>query len=268
MKSDPIGIFDSGMGGLSVLALAKKKLPNENFIYYGDSLNAPYGTKSKEEVIQLSTKICDYFVSRKVKAIIVACNTATSAAVNELRKKYDVPIIGMEPALKLAITNHREGHIAVMATPLTLSEEKFKNLLDSFETSTKIYKIAAPKIVDLVEMGIVSGEEMGLLLEEYFDKIELNNIESVVLGCTHFVFIKDSLYKFFNRNISLYDGNEGTVSQLIRILRKRDSLVELQQGAKSNNIEIINSGGKHYLEVSNKLLESIRGDYGDKKRIY
>ena len=255
MKSSAIGIFDSGMGGLSVLSLAIKKLPNEKFIYYGDSLNAPYGTKTKEEVIELSINICDYFVSRKVKAIIIACNTATSAAVKVLREKYDVPIIGMEPALKPAIANNESGHIAVMATPMTLREEKFNKLLDSIKITNKIYKVPAPKVVELVEQGITEGSEMDKVLTEYFSRISLDMIESVVLGCTHFVFIKSSIYKLFKRDISLFDGNEGTVMQLIRILDKLDSLND--EYISENKIEIINTGDKHFLEVSKKLLESI-----------
>ncbi len=254
MKSDAIGIFDSGMGGLSVLAQAKKLLPNEKYIYYGDSKNAPYGIKSKEEVIRLSIEICDYFANRNVKAIIVACNTATSAAVKVLRLKYDIPIIGMEPALKPAIENNQGGHIAVMATPMTLREEKFNKLLERIETSTKIYKVPAPKVVELVEQGITVGGQVDKVVEEYFLGIKLSTIESVVLGCTHFVFIKSSISKVLNKKIQFYDGNYGTIMQLKRRLEKNNLLCEDKLEC---DVEIINTGGKKYLEVSKKLLESI-----------
>lgn len=259
MKSRAIGIFDSGMGGLSVLNLAATKLPNENFIYYGDSLNAPYGTKSKEELVDLCIEICDYLISRNVKTIIIACNTATSAAVDILRNKYDIPIIGMEPALKPAIENNIDGIVAVMATPMTLKEEKFNRLLSKTEANNKIYKIPAPKIVELVEKGVTEGIEMDEVLAEYFEEISNENIDSIVLGCTHFVFIKESILKYFDDNINLYDGNEGTVNQLIRILNEIE-LMEKNTDVKSGNIELINTGGEAYMEVSRKLLERLRGE--------
>lgn len=258
MNSKSIGIFDSGMGGLSVLDLAMKKLPNEKFIYYGDSVNAPYGTKTKAEVVDLSVKICDYLISRDVKAIIVACNTATSAAVKILRKKYDIPIIGMEPALKPAIENNQGGSIAVMATPMTLREEKFKNLLTDSKSDNKIYKIPAPKIVDLVEKGITNGEQMDAVLSEYFNFLDTERIESVVLGCTHFIFIKESILKCFDHKVKLYDGNEGTINQLVRVLSKTN---QLEKSAPTNeeNIELLNTGGASYIGISKNLLKSLRG---------
>lgn len=255
MNSNPIGIFDSGMGGLSVLSLASKNLPSENFIYYGDSINAPYGVKSKEEVVELSIKICDYFISKKVKAIVIACNTATSVAVKALRNRYDIPIIGMEPALKPAIEKSNNKSIAVMATPMTLKEEKFKLLLDTIGANKNVYKIPAPKIVDYVESGCISGEKIDNILKEYFVEINLDEVESVVLGCTHFVFIKHSIEKLFNSDIILYDGNKGTVEQLIRRLKKYD-LLNIKE--YTGNIEIINTGGVQYVERSKQLFDFYR----------
>jgi glutamate racemase len=131
-KNSSIGVFDSGLGGLSVLATLQKLLPNESYIYVGDSKNAPYGTKSKEEVLELSRQICNQLVSLDVKAIVIACNTATSAAVNQLREEYDIPIIGMEPAVKPALRQSK-GKVAVLATEMTLKEEKFQKLIESLE---------------------------------------------------------------------------------------------------------------------------------------
>lgn len=249
-----IGIFDSGMGGLSVLYEAQKQLPNEKFIYYGDSKNAPYGIKSKEEVLKLSIDICDYFMSRKVDAIVVACNTATSAAIKTLRAKYKIPIIGMEPALKPAIENHKYGSIAVMATSMTLNEEKFSKLLDKFAKEERVYKIPAPRLVELVESGIVSGEKMYKTIKSYFKDLDISSIESVVLGCTHFVFVRNEIRTLFRNDIVLIDGNYGTIQQLKR------NIIESSEGG---DIEIINSGGPKYVDLSYKLLNYLEVNDGN-----
>lgn len=249
-----IGIFDSGMGGLSVLSEARKQLPNEKFIYYGDSKNAPYGLKTKEEVIKLSMNICDYFVERQVDAIVIACNTATSAAVKVLRKKYDIPIIGMEPALKPAVDFHEQGDIAVMATPMTLREDKFELLMNRVASKIRVYKIPAPKIVELVEFGIVEGPEMDKILEEYFSHLPKDTIESVVLGCTHFIFVKEAIRKLFDDNVKLIDGNYGTIQQLRR---------KITEGHHGGSLEILNSGGSFYIELSYKLLHYLEVHNGN-----
>jgi len=249
-----IGIFDSGMGGLSVLFEARKQLPNENFIYYGDSKNAPYGVKSKEEVLNLSINICDYFMTRGVDAIVVACNTATSAAIKILRSKYDIPIIGMEPALKPAIENHKAGSIAVMATSMTLNEDKFSRLLDKFARHETVYKIPAPELVELVESGLVSGEKMYKTIKSYFKGLPISSIESVVLGCTHFVFVKKEIIKLFGKKIILIDGNYGTVQQLKRNITENSGL---------GGIEILNSGGQSYVDRSYELLKYLEVNDGN-----
>ena len=134
MKNNPIGFFDSGVGGLSVLREAISIMPNENYIFFGDSKNAPYGTKSVEEVKKLRFKTAEFMMEKKVKAIVVACNTATSAAIDDLREKYkDIPVIGIEPALKPAVKLNRKGNIIIMATPMTLREHKFVNLMDKYK---------------------------------------------------------------------------------------------------------------------------------------
>jgi len=233
-----IGIFDSGMGGLSVLAFAKKMLPYEDFIYYGDSANAPYGTKTKEEVIELSIRIVDYLIKRGVKAVVVACNTATSAAIDTLREMYDIPIIGMEPALKPAIERNQGGDIVVMATPMTLNEDKFQQLFSKMKTERCIYEVAAPKIVGLVEEGVVDGHVMQQVIETYFKYIPKGQIESVVLGCTHFVFVKSVIRDLFSQKVNLIDGNFGTINQLIRKLRDNNLL---SMNNDYRKIEFINS---------------------------
>lgn len=248
----PIGIFDSGMGGLTVLAQAVTMLPNENFIYYGDSKHAPYGIKSKAEVIQLSMNICDYLIHEKqVKVIIVACNTATSAAINELRKKYNIPIIGMEPAIKPALEALTTKNIGVMATEMTLKERKFNTLVKKFDAEDKIYKIPCSTLVEVIEAGTIKGKVLQTTLNHCFQTIDLETIESIVLGCTHFLFAKKEMVKLLKRDIKLFDGNEGTIRYLKSVLATKGILKTEGTGS----VIIMNSAGQETLEQSKTLYQ-------------
>lgn len=242
----PIGIFDSGMGGISVLKEAKKILPNESFIYYGDGKNIPYGTKSVEILIQLSDAICKMLIDDYgVKAIVIACNTATSAAIGYLRSKYDIPIIGMEPALKPAVCANFGGTVGVLATEVTLREEKFRSLASLYNEQTRIIKLPAPNLVTLVERGIVNGQEAESELLESFRGYE-NDLDALVLGCTHFVFLKEVILKMFKNEIDIHDGNNGTVRNLKQILTVQNKLTSALQG----DIKILNSGGQALVKQS------------------
>ena len=160
-KEKAIGVFDSGLGGISVLKELVKSMPNENFIYYGDSANAPYGIKTKEEITARCEDIIEFFIKQGVKAIVIACNTATSAAANILRKKYsNLPIIGMEPALKVAADGKKDNTIVVMATPLTLKEEKFNNLMAKYDDENTVIKMPCPELVKIVENDLIDNEEI------------------------------------------------------------------------------------------------------------
>jgi glutamate racemase len=246
-----IGIFDSGMGGLTVLEKAIEFLPNEDFVYFGDSKNAPYGIKSKEKVIDLSDKICKIFIKEyHVDAIVIACNTATSAAAEILREKYNIPIIGMEPAIKPAIENNNGGNIIVLATEMTLKEKKFNDLIKKFNYDNIIIKKPCTKLVKLIENIEFDKSMLNLIIDDCLENIE--NIESIVLGCTHFVFIKDFLEKKFNNNIKIYDGNDGTILNLKKILENNGLLNNNNYKGK---IIIINSAEKEILEKSKKLFD-------------
>lgn len=254
-----IGIFDSGMGGLTVLATAQKMMPEENFIYYGDTAYAPYGIQSIEYILNRSRFICDLLVSKGVDAIVIACNTATSAAVKILRKEYSIPIIGMEPAIKPAIEKNNGLGIIVMATPLTLKEEKYKNLVNQVMTSQKIYEVPAPEIVTLVESGKANSLEMEETIKKYFKEIPMHSIESIVLGCTHFLFIK-GLLKTLYPHIVLFDGNEGTINQLKRKLKDPKKSIDQMDSVK---IEILNSAGEKMILQSEALLKEYILTYGN-----
>lgn len=253
-KEKAIGVFDSGLGGISVLRELRKSMPNEKFIYYGDSANAPYGTKTKEEIIERCEKIIEFFLKEGVKAIVIACNTATSAAANILREKYDyLPIIGMEPALKVAADGKSDNTIVVMATPLTLREEKFNNLMSQYNHNNRVIKMPCPQLVNIVENDLLDDEEIvENQIKDYYKDLDMDKINSVVLGCTHFVFYKDYMKKILNNNINIVDGNLGTTNHLKETLRERN---ELRSENKEGSITILNSSkDEKFIRLSVKLL--------------
>ena len=224
-SKSPIGVFDSGMGGISVLATLKQAMPNEDLIYFGDSKYNPYGTKTKEEITKRCIEICDVFMAYDVKAIVIACNTATSACVSFLRKKYPIDIIGMEPALKVACTKGSRQKIAVWATNLTLSEKKFSTLMEKFENEHDIRKIPCPKLVRIVEEDDLDNDtRVNEALHEYLNASNINSLDSIVLGCTHFVFYKKKLQEMAGPSIEIIDGNEGTVHHLQEVLKQKNLL--------------------------------------------
>lgn len=251
-KSRPIGIFDSGMGGISVLGEAIRWLPTENFIYYGDSANAPYGPRSKEEVTRLSEAICDHFIERDVKAIVIACNTATSAAATYLRAKYpQIPVIGIEPALKPAVETLEEGAVLVMATEMTLKEEKFLDLCDRIAKEREVVKLPCPSLVSLVESGITDGPAAEEAVRSCLEAVDYSRVKAVVLGCTHFVFLRDVVKRVMGEGVAVFDGNLGTVKHLLQLLEERGDHDVSQHEA---TIEIINSGGMDLVLQSQRLL--------------
>ena len=239
IKNNPIGFFDSGVGGLSVLREAISIMPNENYIFFGDSKNAPYGTKSVEEVKKLSFKTAEFMMEKKVKAIVVACNTATSAAIDDLREKYkDIPVIGIEPALKPAVKLNRKGNIIIMATPMTLREHKFVNLMDKYKDQCSIVKMPCPKLVEFVEEGILEAEELENYLKAKFEPYMNEDIAAVVLGCTHYPFVKEALARVVGADVPLIDGGLGTSHELERKLREKNWLTDSKE---KGSIEIYNS---------------------------
>ncbi|WP_099187664.1 glutamate racemase [Tepidibacter mesophilus] len=252
MKNLPIGVFDSGMGGISVLKEIKKLMPNEDYIYYGDSKNIPYGKKTKDELEKICIDIGDYFVYRGVKSIVIACNTATSAVVDKFRNRYNIPIIGIEPALKPAVETYGSGKIVVLATEVTLKEEKFNSLMDKYKNEAEIIKVPAPRLVTIVENGITKGIEAEEAIKNLFEGININEISSVVLGCTHYIFLKDAIKKVLGENINLVDGGFGTAHNLKNILSSIDMLSD---NDTDGCVEIVNSSeDESKIGLSYKLL--------------
>ncbi len=239
IKNNPIGFFDSGVGGLSVMREAVSIMPNENFLYFGDSKNAPYGTKNLEEVIDLSFKAVEFLIKKNVKAIVIACNTATSAAIERIREKYDsIPIIGIEPAIKPAVNFKRQGKVIVMATPMTLREKKFNKLLQSLNTDDRIISLPCADLVEYVEKGITSGNDLGSYLNDRLSPYLKEPVSSIVLGCTHFPFVKEAIAKVVGNEIPLIDGSHGTAMELRRQLKEKDII---NDNKEKGYIKIYNS---------------------------
>ena len=230
-KRQPIGVFDSGAGGLSVLKELVRLMPEEDFIYYGDSLNAPYGVKPLEEVRQLTYACAEHLLERGVKEIIIACNTATSAACRIMRGMYpDLPLVGIEPAVKPAAQNHRGEKVAVMATPLTLHEEKFKQLVKRYENLATIIPVPCPDLVEYVEKGILEGPELEGYLKDVLTPCLQEGVKAVVLGCTHFPLVKAAIGKVVGESVRIYDGGEGTARQAKCLLAAKNLCTDQEKG--------------------------------------
>ncbi|MUH58735.1 glutamate racemase [Bifidobacterium canis] len=251
----PIGAFDSGLGGISVVKQIRQDLPNEHVIFFGDSAHAPYGTKTPEQVRELSFDIVEHLVQQGAKAIVIACNTATSSAVQQLREHYSIPIIGMEPALKVACDRgHGERQtVIVAATPLTLREKKFAALMHRFENDHTIYKQPCPKLVEIVEHGQLDDHDLVMsTLHEYFSQYDLDSVDSVVLGCTHFVFYRDYFRELLPDHVAIIDGNEGTAHHLHVVL---ESLGELAPEDQQGSVQLANSDtSPRIAALANELL--------------
>ncbi len=257
MKSiDPIAVIDSGMGGISVLRVLRQLLPGENYVYFGDSANAPYGEKSGDEVRRITDENIDMLIKMGAKAVVIACNTATSAAAEYVREKYtQIPIIGMEPAVKPAATCAEHPTVLVMATPLTLKREKFLSLISRYEERAEFINVPCHGLVELVERGVVEGEEMDECLSTILSPyLTGKKIDAVVLGCTHYIHAKEAIEKAIGGGVTVFDGALGTARETERRLAELNLLNPASDGG---SLTILNSSPeKELLELSEKLLNA------------
>ena len=235
----PVAVFDSGLGGISVLRELVRTLPRENYLYFGDSLHAPYGTKTPQEVISLSLQAADRLLSQGAKALVVACNTATSAAIRTLRKTYpELAIVGTEPAIKPAVERHPGGRILMLATAMTVQEEKFQHLKAQYDDQAQIIPIACSGLMEYVEQGILRGAEVeGYLLDKLEPYLKVP-IDAVVLGCTHYPFLRGAIRRIVGRRPEIIDGSIGIARQLERRLEEQRLL---NPGDVSGKVEFQNS---------------------------
>lgn len=248
-KNLPIGVFDSGLGGISVLKELMQLMPEEHYLYFGDSANAPYGTRTTEEVKILTLNAAARLYERGIKALVVACNTATAAAITQIREEYPhLIVVGIEPALKMATDRFPRGHVGIMATQVTLREEKLEHLVGRFPDVT-VEKIPAPGLVELVEQGKTQSEETEALLRNIL-KPYVGQLDAIVLGCTHYPFVKDTVQKILGEGVVVLDGGAGTARQTKRLLEERGLLRSGEGSLKMEN----SSGKKELLERGMALL--------------
>lgn len=233
MSTQPIGIFDSGVGGTSIFKEIKVLLPHEHTIYLADSKNAPYGNKSKQDIIDLSIKNVELLLKKDCKIIVVACNTATTNAVKILRDTYNIPFIGIEPAIKPAALNTKTKAIGILATKGTLSSELFHKTTDLYSNGIKVIEQVGEGIVPLIENGDVYSEEMKGLLKTYLQPMIKANIDYLVLGCTHYPYLMPLLLEMLPNSVKIIDSGEAVAKQTKTILEKNELLNSLPITAKN-----------------------------------
>jgi len=227
-----IGIFDSGVGGTSIWRQIYNLLPNEDTLYLADSKNAPYGYKSKEEIIALSEKNTEYLLNQNANIIVVACNTATTNAIKELRAKYDVPFIGIEPAIKPAALNSITHKVGVLATQGTINSELFAKSTSNY-TDVDFIEQVGHKLVQLIESGDMESEEMTDLLHLYLDPMIKANIDYLVLGCTHYPYLIPQIKKILPSNIKIIDSGEAVAKQTKKVMQEQELLSSSKTNGKS-----------------------------------
>ncbi|MDA6070966.1 glutamate racemase [Flavobacterium sp. AC] len=236
-NNNPIGVFDSGIGGTSIWNAIHNLLPNEKTIYLADSKNAPYGQRTKEEIVALSKKNVDFLLDMNCKLIVIACNTATTNAILELRADYDIPFIGIEPAIKPAANNSKTQVIGILATKGTLNSELFNKTAEMFQ-NTKIIEQVGYGLVQLIEDGNLNSPEMTQLLESYLQPMIDANIDYLVLGCSHYPYLIPQIKKILPEHIHIIDSGEAVARQTQNILREKVGFTDQQ---KSDPVFYVNS---------------------------
>lgn len=256
-NNKPIGIFDSGIGGTSIWAAIHQLLPNEKTIYLADSKNAPYGQKSKAEIVALSIKNTELLLKMDCKLIVVACNTATTNAIQELRAKYNIPFIGIEPAIKPAATNSKTQTIGILATQGTLNSELFNKTTEKFQ-HTKIIEQVGHGLVQLIESGNIDSPQMMQLLHSYLDPMIEANIDYLVLGCSHYPYLIPQIKKILPADIQIIDSGEAVAKQTQNVLKEKVGFSSIE---KSKPVFYTNSNPKVLSEILGNKYEVIEKDF-------
>lgn len=213
-----IAFFDSGIGGLTVLKEARIAYPSAHYLYFADTDNVPYGTKSKKEIYRLVDEAVSFLAEKNIDLLVLACNTATSVAVKKLRSKYNFPIVGMEPAIKPATEIKNQKKILVCATKLTLKEKKLKDLISDLKAEDKVKLMSLQKLVKFAENENFKSKKLEEYLRKKLIKINWDNYKAIVLGCTHFLFFRNQIAKLLPDHIEIIDGNHGTVNRMLQLL--------------------------------------------------
>ncbi len=251
MLHEPIGIFDSGLGGLSVMKAVRRLLPAEDLFYFGDCHFAPYGDQTVSYITERVFTICDYMLEKGAKAIVVACNTATAAAVNKIRLHYEIPIIGIEPAIKPAVAATEKGAVGVLATTRTITSERYKHLIEKYgKDSVDIISVACPGLMDCVESGDWDSKHTRELISKYCKKLKRDDLHEVVLGCTHYPFLMNQIRQELGKSVHLIDPSDAVARELKHQLSIRS---KLKGEGKGSELFMITGDPIPYQPVVNRL---------------
>lgn len=219
LSENPIGVFDSGIGGLSVLRIMREQMPNESVIYFGDQVHVPYGSRSMEEIQKFSEGITRFLLERNAKLIVVACNTASAAALKYLREKFpNVPFVGMEPAVKPAAESTKTGRVGVLATPATFQGALYASVVERFGAGVELFQHTCPGLVNQIENGELDSQSTRVILEDALLPMLEKNIDTVVLGCTHYPFVIPLIQKIVGENVRVIDPAPAVARQVNRLL--------------------------------------------------
>ena len=253
MPSDsPIGLFDSGIGGLTVLHQILQKLPKENAVYLGDTARSPYGTKSVETVLRYSFENADFLIGKGVKLIVVACNTSTAIALDALKENVHVPVVGViEPGAKAALAKTRSGKIGVIGTEATIQSGAYTQALKRLDPRVEVYSRACPLFVPLVEEGWLDNEVVELTVKSYLASLKRSGIDTLILGCTHYPLLKKALRRFMGRGVRLVDSAEETANEVSALLKEKS--MEREQGKGRANF-FVTDVPERFVKVGRRFL--------------
>lgn len=250
----PLGVFDSGLGGLSVVREVRRRLPSEDIRYFADCAYCPYGIRSPDEIRERSETVVGELISDGAKAIVVACNTASAMAIFHLRDVFpEIPMIGLEPAVKPAVGMTRTGKVGVLATPRTVTGERLRWLIETHASGVEVHRVAANGLVELVEAGILNGDEVHRMLEPLLDPMLEIGIDVVVLGCTHYPFLRDAIQQYVGPAVDVIDSGTAIARRVEAVLQERDLL--RRSGTKLGSFTFGTSGDLDEVAgVASKLL--------------
>ncbi|NLV16434.1 MAG: glutamate racemase [Syntrophomonadaceae bacterium] len=250
----PVGLFDSGVGGISVMKELRKILPHEDLIYFADSANCPYGNNPPEFIRERARIISDFLLSQGIKLLVIACNTASVAALSQIRQALVIPVVGIEPAIKPATTLTRNGRVGVLATGVTLAGERFTSLVERFADGIEVYSQACPGLVEMIEAGQIESEDTKELLSAYLEKLLAQEVDTIVLGCTHYPFLRPEVENLAGEKVKVIDTGSAVSQQVARVLAANQLLTSTEDSGQ----EIFYTNG-----TSPEIERVIRQLWGD-----
>ncbi len=256
MNRQPIGVFDSGVGGLTVLKQLVLRMPRERLVYLGDTARLPYGTKSKETVLKYSMKNASFLLEKGVKCLVVACNTASSLALDELRKNFDMPVIGViQPGAKKAASASRVRRIGVIGTLATVRSKAYEEAIESYGSDIEVTSVPCPLFVALAEEGWVEDEVTRRVAERYLRSLKDKGIDVLVLGCTHYPLLKPVLSQVMGKDVALVDSAEEAANEVASLLREKGLAAE-EDGSREMCAPTVclTDRSLHFLELGENIL--------------